>query len=131
VEQHELRLLSLLLGGKRSWVEKIGLDNADPDHLAFLQSGAARVATPVRPGYEKVVIHYLDTGEIWGGEDVPALDKVSAPYVDIAAEVREQQGNPIDEPLVVDEWDVRLPTSLVMLQAGAALPVFITDEPAG
>jgi hypothetical protein len=115
-------------GRRQTWVEKIGLDNSDPDHLAFLQAGAARVVAPVRPGYKEVVVHYLDTGEIWGGEDIPDLRGVSAPYVDIATEIREQQGNPLTEPVLVDEWDVKLPTSLVMLQDEPDLPVFIDDE---
>lgn len=115
-------------GRKQTWVEKVGLDNPDPTHLAFLQAGAARVVAPVRPGYERVVVHYLDKGEIWGGDDVPDLRGVSAPYVDITEEIREQQGNPIAEPVVEDEWDVKLPTSLVMLQEDASLPVFIAAE---
>lgn len=115
-------------GRKQTWVEKVGLDNPDPTHLAFLQAGAARVVAPVRFGYERVVVHYLDKGEIWGGDDVPDLRSVSAPYVDIAKEIREQQGNPSDQPVVEDEWDVKLPTSLVMLQADASLPVFIVAD---
>lgn len=115
-------------GRKQTWVEKIGLDNTDLDHLAFLQAGAARVVAPVRPGYEPVLIHYLDTAEIWGGTDVPDLSGVSAPYVDIATEIREQQNNPLTAPIVVDEWAVKLPTSLVILQADAELPVFIEDD---
>jgi hypothetical protein len=115
-------------GRKTTWVEKIGLDNTDPDHLAFLQAGAARVVVPVRPGYEPVLVHYLDTAEIWGGTDVPDLSGVSAPYVDIATEIREQQNNPITAPIEVDKWDVKLPTSLVILQGDAAMPVFIKED---
>jgi hypothetical protein len=115
-------------GRHSTWVEKIGLDGSDPDHLAFLQAGAARVVAPVRPGYEPVLIHYLDTGEIWGGMDVPDLSGVSAPYVDIATEIREQQGHPATAPTVIEEWDVKLPTSLVILQDDAELPVFPDDD---
>jgi hypothetical protein len=115
-------------GRKQFWVDKLGLDNTDMNHLAFLQAGAARVVVPVRLDYDPVVIHYLDTGEIWGGADVPDLTGVSAPYLDIATEIREQQGNPTKKPTVEDEWEVRLPTSLVMLQTDAQLPVFIKDN---
>lgn len=115
-------------GRKSTWVEKVGADNQDPDHLAFLQSGAARVVVPVRTGYREVIVHYLDTGEIWGGDEVPDLSSVSAPYVDVATEIREEQGSSMQEPALVDEWDVRLPTSLVILQKGTDLPVFINDK---
>jgi hypothetical protein len=71
-------------------VEKVDADNPDPDHLAFLQAGAARVVVPVRKAYKDVLIHCLDTGEIWGGDDVPDLTGASTPYLDIATEIREQ-----------------------------------------
>jgi hypothetical protein len=116
-------------GRKTTWVEKVRQDNADPDHLAFLSAGAARVIVPVREGNREVVIHYLDTGEIWGGADVPDLTGVSAPFLDVAAEVREQQGQSATEPTVEDEWDIILPTALVMLQADGALPVLVGTTP--
>jgi hypothetical protein len=113
---------------KETWVEKIGRDNPDRDHLAFLQAGAARVTVPVRNEYRSVLVHYLDTGEIWDGEDEPDLSGVSAPYVDIAAEIREEQGGLATEPTLVDQWDVRLPTSLVALQKDAEMPNLVEDE---
>jgi hypothetical protein len=118
-------------GRKQTWAEKLRTDNADPDHLAFLQAGAARVVVPVRLEYEPVIIHYLDTGDVWDGADVPDLAGVSASYVDIATEIREQRDKQPTEPTLVDEWDVRLPTSLVILQDDAKLPVFIKDGRAG
>ncbi|HCX80276.1 MAG TPA: hypothetical protein DHV01_01585 [Rhodoferax sp.] len=109
-------------GRKSTWGEKITYDNPDPTHLAFLQAGAARVVVPVSPEYNQVLVHYLDTGEIWSGTDAPELRGVSGVYADIAAEIRAQQGNQPTLPTVMgDEWEVRVPTSLVMLQKGTEL----------
>ena len=60
---------------------KVDADNPDPDQLAFLQAGAARVVVPVSKAYKDVLAYCLDTGEIWGGDDVPELTVASAPYV--------------------------------------------------
>jgi hypothetical protein len=108
---------------KDRWVAASQLnDPADPLFAAFLQAGAARVVVPVRPGFEAVVNAYLGTGEIWGGGPVP---QVGDPlYVAISQEIQEQLdaesgGIPQSEP-----WEVRVPTTLTILQQDAELPVF-------
>lgn len=92
--------------------------------MSFLRAGAARVVVPVRPGFEQAMALYLATGIIWNGSHVPQIGDPL--YVSIIQELQEQQdakpgGVPEGEP-----WEVRLPTTLVILQKDAMLPDFTT-----
>lgn len=80
----------------------------DPLFRSFLQAGMARVIVTVRPGFEKAVIHYLATGQIWLGGQLPVIGDPL--YLGIIDELAEQE-------YVVDEtWETVLPTSLIALQ---------------
>jgi hypothetical protein len=107
-------------GRREKWIDVLGLEDPDPVFSGFLRAGAARVAVPVRPGFDDVVLHYLGTGQIWDGGQVPQVDDEL--YVSVAQQLEEQShaeqgGKPVGDP-----WEVRLPTTLVMLQADATLP---------
>jgi len=84
-----------------------------------MQAGAARVVIPVRPGFEAALAHYHETGDIWMGEEMP--DMFGDQYVSIIEEIKARNYEPADE-ICVAEWDVRLPTTLVMLKDDATLP---------
>jgi hypothetical protein len=106
-------------------------DESDPLFMNFLQAGAARILVPVRPGYEKAMLHYLNTGgEIWNGEDVPAPDDPL--YVSIIDEIKEADGSfegGIDEG---EPWLSKVPTSLVYLEhqgSPSDLPDYSADLP--
>ncbi len=108
-------------GRKGRWATNSQLDEpSDPIFGGFLRAGAARVVVPVHPGFEMIVSHYLATDEIWGGGQVPHVgDEL---YISIAQEIQEQQdaesgGVPEGEP-----WEVRLPTTLAILQQEGKLP---------
>lgn len=107
-------------GRKDQWPRSLQLDDmTDPVFGAFLRAGAARVVVPVRPGFEMMAAHYLATDQIWGGDQVPHVgDEL---YISIAQEIQNQQitdgGTPEGEP-----WEVRLPTTLAMLQPDGNLP---------
>lgn len=100
---------------KREWVNILKRDESDPLFMNFLQAGAARILVPVRPGYEKAMLHYLNTGgEIWQGEDVPAPNDPL--YVSIIDEIKEADGSfegGIEEG---EPWLSKVPTSLVYLE---------------
>ena len=104
----------------------------DPDPLfpEFLNAGFARVVFPVRAGFEDAVYHYLESpnGELWDGGDLP--DAHSPLYVDIVAEMKEQQGADGDEDPAPDgkSWDVTLPTTLVKLRSDDKLPSWHWDN---
>lgn len=108
-------------GRKPNWTERFARQEVDPQMQEFLQAGAARVVVPVRPGFEAAVSHYLETGKLWGGTGEPPA--VNSPlYVPILDEIRERTGASRGEVAVGEPWEVRMPTSLVLLRDGASLP---------
>jgi hypothetical protein len=114
-------------GTKFFWLFKMRLDEVDPLFKAFLKAGEARVTVPVRPGFEKAVAHYLETGEIWNGKD--PLDITSETYLPIIKEIQQRDAIPGTETPYGDPWEVRLPTSLVTLRSDGSLPSW-KEEPA-
>ena len=101
------------------WGELILIQDLNPQFEEFLKAGAARVVIPVRPGYEAALAHYHETGDVWMGEEMP--DMFSDLYVSIIDEIKARNFAPGEE-LCVAEWDVKLPTTLVMLKDDATLP---------
>lgn len=77
-------------GRKSEWVRRLHFEDADPMFQAFLKAGAARVVLPVRPGFEAAIDHFMNTGEVWNGGELP--DVTSALYVPIVQEIRERTG---------------------------------------
>jgi len=91
----------------------------------FLRAGNASVTVPVRPGFERPVIFFLKTGLIWGGRYLSLF--TSPDMLDVYEDV--ELGRQFDPPLRIgDPWEIRLPTSMVMLQQGDALPEFPPEE---
>lgn len=108
-----------LWGRVNRWGELIVIQDVDPQFQAFLKAGAARVVVPARPGFEAALAHYHETGDVWLGEEMP--DMFSDMYVSIIAEIKARNAVPGDEVLV-QEWEVRLPTTLVMARTDGQLP---------
>jgi hypothetical protein len=109
-------------GRPESWAEKVGMRNsADPKFEEFLKSGAARVQIPVRPGFREAVNHYLMTGEPWLGQDEPVIgDELWLAFID---EERASMGDRDNETHHTErDFDVVVPTSLVMLRKNETLP---------
>ncbi|MGX9787194.1 hypothetical protein [Mycobacterium sp. MMS18-G62] len=106
-------------GRRAKWGELILIQDLDPAFEAFLTAGAARVVVPVRPGFENALAHYHETGDVWMGEEIP--DMFSEQYVSIVAEIKARNAEPGNE-VCVAEWEVRLPTTLVMAREDNELP---------
>ncbi|WP_430411857.1 hypothetical protein [Kordia sp.] len=97
-------------GNRREWNKLYNFENNDSLFRSFMQAGLARVVLTVRPGFEKAVLHYMATGSIWNGGELPVLDNPL--YRSIMDE--------LDKPVGVKEgkaWKTRVPTSLTILQA--------------
>ena len=92
------------------WHLRYQFSDADPQFLNFLQSGLARVLVSVRPGYERAAMHFLKYGQIWNGGSPPAIN--SPLYRAIIDELRPQP-----RTLVGPSWQVRVPSTLTVLQA--------------
>ena len=108
-------------GNKTSWGELILRQDLDPNFEDFLKAGAARVVVPVRPGFEGAMAHYHETGDVWLGGEMP--DMFTEMYVSIINEIKSRNYAPGDEKCVA-EWEVKLPTTLVMLKDDGDLPVW-------
>jgi hypothetical protein len=120
-------------GRKNGWKEIFPLIDVDPQFTDFLRAGAARVIIPVHPAYDETVLHYLATNEIWNGGSPPTLHDPL--YISIVDELKSDSSADLDGklpvcspgskyPCVADEWEIKLPTTLVYLQKGAELPDF-------
>ncbi|MDN5856432.1 MAG: hypothetical protein L0K86_27045, partial [Actinomycetia bacterium] len=113
---------------KEDWPARRMFDDPDPLFAAFLKAGAARVLVPVRRTYEKALMYYLTTGLIWNGGAAPTIDNPH--YVSIVEEMQAATDVPLDDAEPYGKaWEYTLPTTLVMLQEGASLPVFVPPTP--
>jgi hypothetical protein len=106
---------------KDHWPAVMQATSDDPTFEAFLQAGMAQVVVPVRPGCERPILRFLREGVLWCGAYLPLFDREED--LEVYADV--EQGIQLDPPVQVGEsWEVRLPTSLIMLQPDATLPEF-------
>ena len=96
---------------KSKWVEYYTTECDDPLFKSFLQSGMARVIVTVRPGFEESVNWFLETGEVWNGEEAPTINDPL--FKDIVDELGVIDGE------VEETWQSRVPTSLTVIQAGS------------
>ncbi|KPE50625.1 hypothetical protein AOB46_13905 [Chryseobacterium indologenes] len=115
-------------GNRANWADLYQFDDNDPTFRAFMQSGMARVIVTVRPGFEESVRHFLATGQIWNGGEVPVIDDPL--FLSIVDELRSPKATKEGEP-----WREKIPTSLTVLQAGSiglkvekALPCYCEPE---
>jgi hypothetical protein len=101
-------------GRKPGWVDKMKMlsEQADPDFTHFLRAGMARVLVPVRVPMTRAMLHFLDTGEVWAGEDVPLASDRAISIMDDLSDVLDIEQNPVE---VGDPWVIKMPTSLVAL----------------
>jgi hypothetical protein len=113
----------------KRWAETAEAAGADPTFEGFLRAGSASVIVPVRPGFERSMILFLKTGLIWGGRYLPLFStpEMLDAYDDV------ERATQLDPPEQVGEsWEIRVPTSLVMLQEDDTLPEFppaVPEEP--
>ncbi len=97
-------------GERKSWPDLYQFDDNDPIFRAFMQSGMARVIVTVRPGFEEAVRHFMATGQIWNGGEVPVIDDPL--FLSLVDEMRSAKATKEGEP-----WREKIPTSLTILQA--------------
>lgn len=115
--------------GKESDWKNLIKEKSSADYIfqAFLQSGMAQVTLPVKPGYERSVLYFLDTGKIMSGDDF-ALET----YIDVINQLAIKQPGELNyvQPPV---WLSRIPSALTIIQSEAAplqgngLPCFCED----
>jgi hypothetical protein len=113
-------------GRKSRWPLHVLATDPDPLFSEFLNAGFARAVFPVRLYWDKAILHYLETGELWDGGDLPDIN--TPLHLDIVAEMKEQQGAPGDEIPIEPPWEVTLPTTLVKLRSDDKLPSWHWDN---
>lgn len=101
---------------KSNWQAAYQQDVDDALFRSFLQAGYARVVATVRPGFEEAVMHYMATGQVWNGGQVPVIGDDL--YLSI---VQELQAPP---SYVEQTWETRVPTTLTAIQNGT---IVLTD----
>jgi hypothetical protein len=107
-------------GRKANWLETMLYEDADTDFTHFLKAGMARVVVPCRRHFEEAIWYFLRTGRTWQGGEAPGIDDEL--YLSIVEELKGQSDVIIEDQEPVDSWELRVPTSLVILQADDALP---------
>ncbi len=86
---------------------------------AFLQSGLAKVLVPVRPQFEKAVLWYIKTGEIYTEGNIVAGNGEEQD-LSLVSEIQNQ-----GEEVVEDTWETRIPSTLTIIQAKST---YLEDE---
>ena len=114
-------------GRHARWNAAIHFKDPDSDFAAFLRAGAARVQIPVRPGFEKAVVFFTQTGQIWNGNEPPLKnDDLYVPIVDeIEANLGKFDNDGIPYPDGSKPWEVRVPTDLVLVENIDEIPNII------
>jgi hypothetical protein len=95
---------------KQEWLKLYQADNADGLFRSFMQSGLARVVVTVRPGFEAAVQHYMSTGQLWNGGEIPVIGDPL--YLSLVDEIKAPTGQAEGKA-----WVTRVPTALTIIQA--------------
>ncbi len=98
-------------GKKKYWVEKINYEDNDPLFTNFIQAGAAKVMLPINVAFTESMLHFIQTSEIWNGQNIPVTGKV-------AMLVDEVKSADTAEPYTMGgTWEVRIPTEHLILNS--------------
>lgn len=112
-------------------------EDSDPLHAQFLAAGAATVRLAVTPGFETALLHFLETGNIWTGGELPEVTREDyLAYLDEIDARRPEPPDPNqplggiapDEVAVGQPWELRLPTTLVAVRHDSALPQWVKND---
>ncbi len=87
---------------------------------AFLQAGLARVLLPVRPSYSFTIPYFLTSGMIWDGPD--SLTPANQGSVSLINEIKSAEPESERVRSKSKPWEIKVPTSMVMLQDSQKLP---------
>jgi len=103
-----------------------GGGSGDEPFTAFLQAGFARVLLPVHPDYSFVFPYYLASGMIWDGHNL--LAPANPESVDLINEIKSAPEPCREQEHRSMSWEIRLPSTMVVLQEHGNLPRFRDDH---
>lgn len=121
-DQMTYRFFPYFWSRESKWSEKLTTTDSDSLFSTFLSSGAAQIIVPVRPGYEKSVRSYVDSGSVIESLDIPIMD-----LEDYYA-LEETYQRPYEDIKLVDEWEVKYPTDLVYVQDAEEASSIIQEQ---
>ena len=113
-------------GRRTTWVNRLLTQDVDPLHGEFLKAGYARLRIPVQPDFERGVFHFLDTGTVWDGGELPEL--ISTRHLALMTDIKSRRSSETEQVPVGEPWDVRLPTTLIRVKPSASLPTWERNE---
>ncbi len=101
-----------------NWQNLMGMSDSDPLYAQFLQAGAGRVVVPLANGQTAglELLYFLTTGKRWQGSDPPPVTGSSK---ELAA-ILEGSDDDKDWPQEIGKWEVKVPTSMTVLESGSA-----------
>ncbi len=112
------------------WAKVYSIRDNDDVFEKFLQAGYANVILTVKPGYENMVLHYLENGVLLDAKFVSKVPVIQT----ILKELEKAVNINHSDPTVVSSWHTKAPTNLVILQtsakgaAGIGLPCWQSDD---
>lgn len=121
-EQMTWRYYPYFWGRKGYWLDKLLLDDNDPQFRDFLRAGSARVLLSVRPGFEGAVAHFMETGTVPTVEELGQMaSKLYLPFLaeETGSDVAIESAIPYGKP-----WTLRAPTALVKVRSDKTLPTW-------
>lgn len=120
---------------RSTWDERMRLHAADPIHASFLRAGAARVVIPVRRGWERAFLTFLQTGSMLGtlsedhpymtiAEEIENFAETNYPGIVPANpdEVDADKGTKAAEGILIGAWYEYTPTSGIDIKIGQVEP---------
>lgn len=109
-------------GRKKTWIDRVVTDEPDPEFVAFLQAGAARVVLPVRLGYEAALERFMNTGLTPTNDEL--INMGSPLWVSLIDQMRRLSASPGSEVAVGDPWEVRVPAALLRARPDGSMPLW-------
>ncbi|MFY0631151.1 MAG: hypothetical protein JXR05_12275 [Flavobacteriaceae bacterium] len=99
-------------GRKCSWEDKLKQESENYLFKRFLEAGFARITISVRPGFENMVNCYLQTKQLWCGDEAPVL---GVGFLPIHQEIKESKNNYNAERKGHLKWNTSLNKDEILL----------------
>ncbi len=106
----------------KEWRERQQFQDTDPLLESFLKAGAVQTLFPIKRGYERNFLHYMENGELWNHNEALLIN--SEEHLGIMEEVNEfltedeEESGPVQKG---EPWRVRIPTNLIILSESNVL----------
>jgi len=104
------KFLPYVFGNRPDWMTLRRLEDPDPLFETAMTAGQVVIDVPVSPGMTAAFLHFINTGEIWEGGDMPLIGDPM--FQDVAHMIQATEdlddGEPVEAP-----WQVIAPTTLV------------------